>query len=218
MYPCLLFDLDSTLLDSREAVIDAVAHTAERFAPGVFTRRDLVGRFGESFDDFLAAAVGEEYDRKAVMDSYFSYVRAHHAEHVRLFPHVREDLERLKQAGFRLAVVTNKQREFAVAGLELAGLSELFEAVVSVDDVSRGKPSAEPIEKALSLLGMEPEQALMIGDSRYDVLAAVGAGVKSVVLEWYGAEEWNYVSPDFRYADFRSFAEEMLAVKAQGGE
>ncbi|USG65517.1 HAD-IA family hydrolase [Brevibacillus ruminantium] len=218
MYPCLLFDLDGTLLDSREAVIDAVAHTAERFAPGRFSRHDLVWRFGESFDDFLAAAAGEEYDRKAVMDTYLSYVRAHHNDHVRLFPRVSEELGRLRDAGFRLGVVTNKQREFAVAGLELAEIAGLFEVVVAVDDVSRGKPSGEPIEKALTLMGMEPEEALMVGDSRYDVLAAVGAGVRSVVLEWYGPQEWNYIAPDYRFADIRSFADEMLAVKAQGGE
>lgn len=218
MYPCLLFDLDGTLLDSKEAVIDAVVYTAEQFAPGRFRRTDLEDRFGESFDDFLASAAEKPYDRKAVMNCYFSYVRAHHQEHARLFPHVREELEKLSAAGFRLAVVTNKQREFAVAGLELAGIADLFEAVVAVDDVSRGKPSAEPIAKALQLLGMEPGQALMIGDSQYDVLAAVGAGVKSVVLEWYGPMEWKYAFPDYRFADIRRFAEEMMAVKAQGGE
>lgn len=217
MYQCLLFDLDGTLLDSRDAVIDAVARTAEHFAPGVFSRDDLLKRFGESLDDFLAAAAGETYDREAVRKSYAAYVREHHDRHVRLFPCVREGLERLKAAGYRMAVVTNKQREFAVAGLELAGLVEFFEVVVTIDDVSRGKPSAEPVQQALRLLQMRPEQALMIGDSRYDVLAAAGAGVKSAVLEWYGAEEWTYAAPDLRFANFQTFAEEMLAVRALGG-
>jgi pyrophosphatase PpaX len=57
----------------------------------------------------------------------------------------------------------------------------------------------------------------MIGDSRYDVLAAVGARVPSAVLEWYGREEWKYAAPDFRYSDFHSFVTEMLAVKIQEG-
>lgn len=220
MIQSLLFDLDGTLLDSRDAVIDAVAHTADRYAPGHFSREELVARFGESFDDFLAAvaAAAGVTDKSEVMEQYFAYVRENHEQHVRLFPYVREGLEKLKAAGYQLAIVTNKQREFAVAGLEMANIDHLFDSVVSVDDVSRGKPAAEPVQKALSELGKRPEQAMMIGDSRYDVLAAVGAGVQSVVLEWYGKEEWKYAAPDYRYADFQVFVTEMLAVKAQGGK
>lgn len=219
MITTLLFDLDGTLLDSRDAVIDAVAHTAEEYAPGHFSREELVARFGESFDDFLAAvavAAGMP-DKKEVLEKYFAYVRQNHAQHVQLFPFVREGLAALKDAGYRLAIVTNKQREFAVAGLEMAELDHLFDAVVAVDDVSRGKPSAEPVQKALAVLGKQPGEAMMIGDSRYDVLAAVGAGVGAVVLEWYGQEEWSYAKPDFTFPNFEVFVAEMLAVKAEGG-
>lgn len=219
MIQALLFDLDGTLLDSRDAVIDAVAYTAEQYAPGHFSREELLARFGEPFDDFLAAvaAAARLPDKREVLEKYFAYVRQSHARHVRLFPYVREGLEKLKQAGYQLAVVTNKQREFALAGLEQAGIDRLFDVIVTVDDVTRGKPAAEPVQKALASLGRSPKQAMMIGDSRYDVLAAVASGVSSAVLEWYGQEEWLYALPDFRYADFDSFVTDMLAAKAQGG-
>lgn len=219
MIQALLFDLDGTLLDSRDAVIDAVAHTADQYAPGHFSREELLARFGESFDDFLAAVASSAGvpDQKEVLERYFAYVRENHEQHVKLFPFVREGLEKLQAAGYELAIVTNKQREFAMTGLELAGIDHLFASIVTVDDVSRGKPSAEPIQKALAELGRRPEQAMMIGDSRFDVLAAVGAGVSSVVLEWYGQEEWQYAIPDFRFVDFQAFVAEMLAVKIQGG-
>ncbi|RNB61708.1 HAD family hydrolase [Brevibacillus gelatini] len=218
MIQALLFDLDGTLLDSRDAVIDAVAYTAEQYAPGHFSREELLARFGEPFDDFLAAvaAAARLPDKREVLEKYFAYVRQSHARHVRLFPYVREGLEKLKQAGYQLAVVTNKQREFALAGLEQAGIDRLFDVIVTVDDVTRGKPAAEPVQKALASLGRSPKQAMMIGDSRYDVLAAVASGVSSAVLEWYGQEEWLYALPDFRYADFDSFVTDMLAAKAQG--
>ncbi|GED30054.1 HAD family hydrolase [Brevibacillus centrosporus] len=219
MIHALLFDLDGTLLDSRDAVIDAVAHTAEKYAPGHFSREELLGRFGESFDDFLAAvaeAAGMP-DKKEVLDDYFAYVRENHEQHVKLFPFVREGLEKLLAAGYELAIVTNKQREFALAGLELAGIDHLFASIVTVDDVSQGKPSAEPVQKALAELGRRPEQAMMIGDSRFDVLAAVGANVQAVVLEWYGPEEWQHAVPDYRFVDFEAFVGEMLTVKMQGG-
>lgn len=219
MITVLLFDLDGTLLDSRDAVIDAVAFTANEYAPGLFSREELVARFGESFDDFLAAvaAAAGLPDKSEVLQKYFAFVRQNHVQHVRLFPFVREGLEKLRDAGYVLAIVTNKQREFAVAGLEMAEIDHLFDVIVSVDDVSRGKPSAEPVQKALAELGKQPTEAMMIGDSRYDVLAAVGAGVQAVVLEWYGKEEWSYAVPDFTYPNFQAFVTEMLAVKTEGG-
>jgi len=215
----LLFDLDGTLLDSREAVIEAVAHTADQLAPGLFSRENLLRRFGESLDDFLSAiaeAAGE-VDKEEVSQQYFAFVREHIHLHSRLFPGVREGLEQLKSAGCQLAVVTNKQREFAVAGLELAGIDSFFDAVIAVDDVSRGKPSGEPVLRALTVMGKQPEDALMIGDSRYDVVAAWEAGVSSVLLEWYGPEEWPYVKPTYRYPDFRTFVAELLAAQIKGG-
>lgn len=219
MIQALLFDLDGTLLDSRDAVIDAVAQTAELYAPGHFSRKELLSRFGESFDDFLetVAMAGGIPDKAEVMERYFACVRGNHDKHVRLFPYVREGLEKLKAAGYQLAIVTNKQREFAVAGLEMAEISSLFDAVVAVDDVERGKPSADPVLLALSQMGKRPEEAMMIGDSWYDVLAAAGAGVSSVVLEWYGQDEWLDAVPDYRFADFKAFVIEMLSVKTPGG-
>ncbi|MDH4617509.1 HAD-IA family hydrolase [Brevibacillus sp. AY1] len=219
MSQALLFDLDGTLLDSRDAVIAAVAFTAERYAPGKFSREDLLGRFGESFDDFLAvvAESAGEMNKQDVLNLYFAYVRENLARHTKLFPGVKEGLEQLKASGYQLGVVTNKQREFAVAGLELAGIDSYFDVVVAVDDVMRGKPSAEPVLRALTLMGKQPEQAMMIGDSRYDVVAAWEADVPSVVLEWYGCEEWKYVIPTYRYPDFRTFVAELLTVQTKGG-
>ncbi|WP_400162178.1 HAD family hydrolase [Brevibacillus sp. TJ4] len=215
----LMFDLDGTLVDSRDAVIESVAHTAEHFAPGQFSREELVSRFGESFDDFLmdVALAAGKLDKSEVLSHYFAHVRAHLEDHATLFTGVRDGLEQLKAAGYQLAIVTNKQREFAVATLELAGIAGLFDAVVAVDDVARGKPSAEPLQKALQELDKQPWEAVMIGDSRFDVLASKAAGVPAVVLEWYGREEWTNANPDKRFPDFQTFAFEMLTVKTKAG-
>jgi pyrophosphatase PpaX len=220
MYNCLLFDLDGTLLDSRDAVIDGVMYAVERYVPGRFTREELLGRFGESFDSFLASVeeyAGPVFDREQFLQTYLNYVREHHRD-VRLFPFVKEGLQRLYEAGYRMGIVTNKQREFTQRDLQTAGVRKLFHCVVTVDDVRKGKPSAEPIEKAMAELNARPQDVLMIGDSQYDLMAAAEAGVKCALLQWYGREQWSGMAPDYRYADFRAFVEDRLAVKAQGGE
>jgi pyrophosphatase PpaX len=214
---CLLFDLDGTLLDSRDAVIDAVMYTAEHYLPGMFTREQLLARFGESFDDFLASEVAphtKAFNREEIFGTFFAYVDEHHDRQIRLFPRVKEGLQALRGAGYQLAVVTNKQRTYTVRGLQIAGILNLFDAIVTIDDVRKGKPSAEPLQIAMNKLNVRPDEAVMVGDSKYDLLAAKAAGVKSVLLQWYGTEPTIEAMADCRFADFQTFADELLNAKS----
>lgn len=215
---CLLFDLDGTLLDSRDSVIDAVYHTSEKYMPGRFTRNDLLKRFGESFEDFLQENVHlihRGISREEILATYFEYLEKNHDEKVRLFPRVKDCLEQLKSTGVRLEIVTNKQRDFTLQGLRLGQIDHLFDGIVTLDDVSKGKPSAEPILIAMDQLGVRPRETWMIGDSRYDVLAARSANVKCAVLEWYGEVEWADVVPDYRFADLAQLVEKFAVVETR---
>lgn len=210
---CLLFDLDGTLLDSRDSVIDAVYDLAETYVPGRFTRDDLLRRFGEPIDSFLQEIepyLQGRFTREQMLASYFAHVRTDRGRNNGLFPFVKEGLEQLKSAGFRLGVVTNKQREFASKELRFTQVYPLFDAIVTLDDVREGKPSAEPVLQAMERVGARPEETLMVGDSKYDVLAARVANVKSAVLEWYGNGHVANPVPDYRFPGFREFAERLL--------
>jgi pyrophosphatase PpaX len=212
---CLLFDLDGTLLDSRDSVIDALYDTSARFLPGMFSRNDLLQRFGESLDDFMRDVEGRLPDAAAkemFLEAYFTHIRQHQDKNVRLFPGVKEGLQQLKRYGFQLGIVTNKQYDLTVADLRLAEILNLFDTIVALDHVRAGKPAAEPVTLAIRRLRADPGSVLMIGDSRYDVLAAQAASVKSAVLEWYGKEEWQNPVPDRRYANFDQLIEELASV------
>ncbi|MCR8984181.1 HAD-IA family hydrolase [Brevibacillus laterosporus] len=229
----LLFDLDGTLLDSREGVIDAVYYTIEEHCPGLFTRGEITDRFGEALEEFLhvvEARINEQqvqrlelpdqfkvrhWDRTAYCKDYFTYMERHNRQ-VQLFPFVREGIEALKKRGFQLAVVTNKQRKLALQNLEMAAILHLMDTVVTLDDVVLGKPSPEPIQKAMAILGTVSEETLMIGDSRYDLLSARAAGVRSVLLEWYGADQRIQEKPHYRFKTFQMLVDELLLASVQG--
>lgn len=217
--PCLLFDLDGTLLDSRDAVIDAVYYTAEKYVPGMFSRAELVKRFGESFNDFLGMIehlVKGEFTKEHILGSYFDYIEAHHDQNVRLFPGVKEGLGRLKSSGYRLAIVTNKQKKYAIRGLELAGILHVFDTILTLDDVKQGKPSPEMLNRAMKEVGSLPQTSLMIGDSLYDLQAAQHAGVKCAILDWYGSDSGLESAADFRFSSFQALVTDLLAVKLIG--
>lgn len=204
------------MLDSRDSVIDALYDTSATFLPGVFSRHDLLRRFGESFDEFMREVEALLLDASAkqlFLEAYFAHIRQHHDEKVRLFPSVREGLKDLKRSGFRLGIVTNKQFDLTMAGLEKEHIADLFDTIVALDHVRNGKPAAEPVELAIQRLGAKPETVLMIGDSPYDVSAAQAAHVKSAVLEWYGSEQWPKVIPDYRFRDFDQLVAELATVR-----
>jgi pyrophosphatase PpaX len=84
-------------------------------------------------------------------------------------------------------------------GLKIVGLDKYFETIVTLDDVERAKPDAEPVEKALALLNAKPEEAIMVGDSKYDILAGKNARTKTAGVSWTirGREYLEEFSPDY---------------------
>ena len=98
----------------------------------------------------------------------------------------------LHAAGYLLACVTNKTAHFTKPLLQATALDAFFPVVISGDSTARKKPAADPVELACSRLGVEPSEALMVGDSTNDALAARAAGC-AVVLVPYGYSEGTAV-------------------------
>lgn len=220
---CLLFDMDGTLLDSRNLFVDAVYATIQQFVPGAFTREQMEQRFGESFQaclDSVRQQLAADVTQAQVWETYEQQLRADYDKKIRLFPHVKAGLELLRSAGYCLGIVTNKQRAFAERDLQLFEIAHLFDTVVTLDDVKEGKPSPEPVIKALNEIGALPDRTLFVGDSYYDLAAARAAQVGSVLLSWYedGETSNNSVGKqaDYRFFSFQQFTEALLTVKSIG--
>jgi phosphoglycolate phosphatase len=194
-----LFDLDGTLLDTVDDIAAALNRAlAEKHIAALATAqvRDLIGRgapaliaraverLGIRMDPQTQAALTERF--------YFHYDQLHLLDEsiARAYPGVAEGLESLHALEVRLAVVTNKQRHFAVALLQRLGLSPWIEVVVGGDSCERRKPDPQPLTFACNALRVEPSAALMVGDSMNDVLAARAAGL-AVVCVPYGYNEGN---------------------------
>jgi len=194
----LLFDLDGTLLDSRETIIEAAYRTADELVPGVIDRAELIRCFGEPMDQFVARLVQAApvpLDSEVILATYVKHVQQLEQHGAGLFPGVADGLAALRMAGYQMAIVTNKQRELAIRDLQRTGILHLFEQVVTLSDVQAGKPSPEMLHKAMDLLGVESGQAKMIGDSWYDWQAACTANVPCIILDWYEGEGlvWKHI-------------------------
>ena len=189
----VLFDLDGTLLDTiadlAEAANRMLAELGRPLRP-----QDEIHRFvGKGIPNLVrrclsedsAASEAEIAAAVAVFRRHYTVVNGIHA---RLYPGVDATLQALRARGLRLAVVTNKAEAFTLPLLARTGIAGYFDTVVSGDTLAVKKPDPAVLHLACTRLGVSAGQALMIGDSANDALAAQGAGMP-VLLVTYGYSE-----------------------------
>ena len=192
----VLFDLDGTLLDTVPDLHAAVcAMLADLGRPALpeeavrsYVGRGIANLVKRVLADSLDAA---EDDSPAPAEALASFCRHYARENGRrtqLFPGAREGLEAIRAKGLPMAVITNKAEAFTRPLLEMTGLAEFFSVVVSGDNLPRHKPDPMSLVWTCGRLGVSPTDALFIGDSVNDFLAARAACCRVFLLP-YGYNE-----------------------------
>ena len=211
----VLFDLDGTLIDSTDLIIESYAHTY-RTHGRVMSAEQITAELGLPLHDTLARYFhGDEL--KAATATYLEHNLARHDDGVRNMAGIVDLVRRLRAGGLRLAVVTSKLRETAKRGLALCRLDGLFEHVIAKEDTRRHKPDCEPLLYALAVLQADAAEAAYVGDSPLDVEAADGAGVRSIAALWRPIPEQAFAGrePD-AYAQTPAEAAEILEAWRDG--
>ena len=182
--PCklFLFDLDGTLIDSREDIaraVNAMLKSMELPALSVIDVVRLVGDGMEALIQRVLRNVGDtepDHEQVAVaMNLMIKEYGSHLIESTRLYPGVRETLEALRWA--RLGLVSNKPEALSRRILVEFRLADRFCAVLGGDSLPRRKPDPAPLIEAMSCCRALPSETVMVGDSPADVLAGKAAGI-----------------------------------------
>lgn len=193
----VLFDLDGTLLDTAADIARALNHALAERGLGSLPVSDVVRMIGRGSPILIkraATALGHSLDdgeHAVLVDRFFHYygsLEESNESDAKPYPGVPETLRALHEAGLSTAVVTNKQREFAVALLGRLNLAPFLDIVVGGDSCERRKPDPQPLLFACESLGVPFSQALMVGDSINDVTAARAARIPIVCVP-YGYNE-----------------------------
>jgi phosphoglycolate phosphatase len=204
----LIFDLDGTLADTRADLTAAVNHALKELALPPLPMEQVCRYVGDGLQTLLNRALGLAHG-DLVADAvklFRDYYGLHLLDRTRLYSGVRETLDHFR--GKRKAIVTNKPLAFSeriLAGLEIEGH---FEIVLGGDSTVQRKPHPEPALKVLTLTGVDPRLAAMVGDSPADIEMAQQAGLYSVGVT-YGlrsAAEVRAAGPDLlleRLAELR---------------
>ncbi|WP_373020161.1 phosphoglycolate phosphatase [Thiomicrorhabdus sp.] len=179
----VLIDLDGTLIDSVPDLaycVDEMMKQLDMPVRGEDAVRNWVGNGVERLTErALINAVDGEPDAELMAKAYPIFLELYKdntSQRSRVYDGVVEGIEWMIAQGYRVACVTNKAEAFTVPLLKDKGLYDYFEVIVSGDTCAEKKPHPMPLLHAAKQLGVEPENALMIGDSKSDVKAARAAG------------------------------------------
>jgi len=189
-FNAVLFDLDGTLVETAPDLTNAVNHVlrrAGRPALELAAVREMVGDGARALIRRGLAASGPEPDDDELdrwQPVFLEYYWSHVADDSHVFPGVVELLETMRAASLKIAVCTNKPFGLSKKLLETLRIDHLFDAVIGGDSLSVRKPDPGHVLGTLEAIRVEPERAVMIGDSHNDVAAARGAGLPVVLVSF----------------------------------
>jgi phosphoglycolate phosphatase len=177
----ILFDLDGTLIDSTEAILESFHTAFETFGTVVPEDDAIKTHIGHPLDVMFKSLGVKDTLIGRHIDAY----KMHYKEIARaktfLLPNAKEAVMLGSQYA-TLGVVTTKTAQYSIELLEHLGLMEYFDVLIGRENVEHPKPHPEPILKALFKLQHDKKKCWMIGDTPMDILAAQAAGVESVAV------------------------------------
>jgi len=180
--PVILFDLDGTLIDSTEAILESFHRSlATHGVLGAIEDSAITSQIGHTLESMFAG-VGIPAEK---VDEHVRSYKLHYREISRLktvlLPGAKEAIYEASQFA-RLGIVTTKTGLYSRELMEHFGVMEHFEVLIGREDVENPKPHPEPILKALEKMKAESVSAWMIGDTRLDVEASQKAGIGCVAV------------------------------------
>lgn len=189
----IIFDLDGTLIDSSIDITNAINYAIEPYGVRPVTVQETISLVGEGITRLMEKMVDRsqksedrsqtrEIDKDILVDRFLDHYSAHIVDKTTVYPGVSETLESLKD--YKKAVISNKREALSTKILNDLGLLKYLDLVVGSDTTSERKPSPVPILHVLSKLNIRPEDAVIVGDSNFDIEAGKAAGIKTIAVTY----------------------------------
>lgn len=211
----ILFDNDGTLVDTHDLLLASFRHATQEVLGHTLPDEVLMAKVGQPLAVQMRDFSDEPEVQDALLRSYRAYNHDKHDSAVRLFPGVREGLERLQDAGFAMGVVTSKMSPLAKHGLEILGISEFFGCLIGSDSCEHHKPHPEPVELGAKLLGIDSSECAFVGDSPFDMHAGREAGCVTAAVLWgmFPETRLRSESPDHVCTTFDELVDTLVTLR-----
>lgn len=193
----IIFDFDGTIINTNRLIEEGLSHFAITFRGKSLSSEEHQFLLGLPLEDQMKYLNPKQY--VYMTEAFRIWYLKKHSSHASVFEGMDDVITFLHDENYKLGIVSNNSRETVEFGLKQLKMENLFEVIVTSEDVSEKKPSPEGLFKAMTLLGAAPEACLFIGDSANDILAGNRAGVESVLVGWSLMEpqQIEYLEPDY---------------------
>ena len=184
MLKAILFDIDGTLVDSNDFHILAWAEAFKQFGHEfrLAEIHEQVGKGGDNLVPAMLPDIGEE-ETEQLKEAHGELFKQHYFKRLKPFPGAVDLLCRCREAGYTVVLASS------ASGTELdhhlddvLGVRDLVDGWTSADDVGHSKPCPDIFVTAAQKAGVEPDEALVIGDTPFDIQAASDAGIRTVAV------------------------------------
>lgn len=195
----ILYDLDGTLIDTNNVIIESFKATFQKHFPDIPLSREKILTFiGPTLQETFGEYTSDLFLIEDMINTYRNFYVDYEMGNFEIYPGVLETIKQLKQDGYQLGIVTSKFKEAAWPSFTYYSLDDYFDVFISLDDVDHPKPHRNPIDIALSKFPSNGK-AIMIGDNQGDILAGKNAGIYSAGVAWSekGSMHLMEVNPDF---------------------
>ena len=183
-YKAILFDNDGTLVNTEKVVLEAFHYATFEVLGTTPPDEEMLSMVGMSIDAQMTRFTDDPAKQKELAHLYRAKTEEVHDKLAVLYPDVPQTLAELKSRGFKMMVVTSKAHEVAMHGLKHFGIDQYFEGVIAGEDSKKHKPDPEPLLIAAKRLGLPVDECVYVGDSPFDMEAAMKASMTRVEALW----------------------------------
>ncbi|MBQ3291678.1 MAG: HAD family hydrolase [Mogibacterium sp.] len=199
----VIFDFDGTLINTNDVIVGSWQATYDHYLGRRVSRKEIELSFGETLVDTIRKMIpGADVDE--VVDYYRTWQKNHQKEMVTIYEGIRELLDQLRNMGCVIGVGTSRTSASFWNYMRQFGMEDTVDEVVTMDDVTRHKPHPDTVNVVLARMAGLPEgseipeeirkEAIMLGDTRFDIGCATNAGVDSVLVTWGREIDYNEIT------------------------
>lgn len=210
MIKAILFDFDGTLADTAPGILLTMKETFRELGldiPSDDTIRRTIGLPLVKSVKILGGLSDEE--AAAGAEVYRKFFPTFEITHISMFPGVEATLKELSERGIRMAICTSRGHDSLFRILNRHNLADCFEEVVTASDNLPSKPAPDMVLTLLERMGLDADEAIVVGDTTFDIGMGSGAGCRTVAVTYgnHTPEQLESASPTWMIDDFPSLAE-----------
>lgn len=207
---CLIFDVDGTLVHNTNALIELFQDIIKKYLDKKISREEVLSLWGPPDDEIFKTI----FPIDILEPAWSEFLERYENEHTNKGYFSKDQFQLLKDKFRYLTVFTGKGKITCGITLEKIGLTEIFDIILTGNDVKRSKPYPDALFQILEILNLRKDQTLFLGDSHLDVMAGKAAGILTAGALWGSVEVEKLINskPDYHFQTPQEFMDFILQL------